>query len=189
MRFANCHPDRKYFAKGFCSACYAKERRKDPVIRARHRASVKKWIKTHPEYERVRSRRRYVENPDYHNKLSASWKTKNRERVNKRRRQLNKENAEIYLPKMRADVKKRKALKRGAKISDFTLKQWAGMLEESNGLCYYCRQPYAKPTQEHKIPLSRGGDHTASNIVVSCMPCNNKKGIMTDKEFIDALAA
>ena len=41
---------------------------------------------------------------------------------------------------------------------------------------------------DHKIPLSRKGEHNISNIAISCNDCNNLKGVRTDKEFIEFLS-
>lgn len=41
--------------------------------------------------------------------------------------------------------------------------------------CYYCLQP-GKLTKDHVVPLSKGGQHTKSNIVPACQPCNSRKG-------------
>ena len=48
-------------------------------------------------------------------------------------------------------------------------------------ICQYCGKKFK--TEElnidHVIPLSRGGKHTWSNVVCSCIPCNLRKGSKT----------
>jgi 5-methylcytosine-specific restriction endonuclease McrA len=47
------------------------------------------------------------------------------------------------------------------------------------GLCYHCRQPTSIGQVEidHLLPLSMEGDPIhPENLVVSCLPCNRKKG-------------
>lgn len=43
-------------------------------------------------------------------------------------------------------------------------------------ICPYCRRPF-KDVQsmsvDHKVSMSKGGAHTISNIVISCVSCNN----------------
>lgn len=54
--------------------------------------------------------------------------------------------------------------------------------------CHYCGRP-TKPedrTKDHAIPLSRGGEHAPSNLVMACLHCNTSKKDMTPKEFADA---
>ncbi len=55
--------------------------------------------------------------------------------------------------------------------------------------CYYCHKPLGRreKTIDHKIPLSRGGEHTYSNLVVACKQCNNDKSDMTENEYYEYL--
>ena len=76
-----------------------------------------------------------------------------------------------------------RARKRGATISDFTHNQWLRILAAYNGLCAYCGKKFKELTQDHVIPLSKGGNHTASNIVPACTPCNSRKYNSTGKFF------
>ena len=48
--------------------------------------------------------------------------------------------------------------------------------------CYYCGDPGEHI--DHKIPLVRGGSHTAVNLVSACASCNWAKRDKTDEEFI-----
>lgn len=70
---------------------------------------------------------------------------------------------------------KRRALKAGAPVNDLTAAQWGAIKKLYGNLCVYCGE--SKPlTQDHVIPLSKGGSHTASNVVPACRSCNCKKG-------------
>lgn len=55
--------------------------------------------------------------------------------------------------------------------------------------CYYCNNEIAEKqrTADHKIPLSKNGLHSASNLVMACINCNNSKGSHTDLEFLEIL--
>lgn len=52
------------------------------------------------------------------------------------------------------------------------------ILIRSKGQCYWCKKYVGikKLTQDHVIPLSRGGSHDESNVVAACGPCNSRKG-------------
>jgi len=71
---------------------------------------------------------------------------------------------------------KRRALKSGNTPAHrmLTGEQWDSILKASKGCCYWCGKR-SKPTMDHVLPLSKGGQHTAENVVVSCMSCNLKK--------------
>lgn len=71
--------------------------------------------------------------------------------------------------------------------NDFTENQWKELIEKFDHRCAYCGRKNAKLERDHKIPLSRGGAHTASNIVPACRWCNAHKATMTDKEFFEYL--
>ncbi len=69
-----------------------------------------------------------------------------------------------------------RARKAQAAINDLTQAQWLEIQEAFHHCCAYCGK-CAKGylTQDHITPLSRGGNHTASNIVPACRPCNSSK--------------
>jgi 5-methylcytosine-specific restriction endonuclease McrA len=55
--------------------------------------------------------------------------------------------------------------------------------EAQNHRCCWCGKRMDKtgpfddrPTFEHVIPLSRGGEDTPSNLAIACMRCNNDRG-------------
>jgi len=54
-----------------------------------------------------------------------------------------------------------------------------------SGLCPYCmkRVTLATVALDHKIPVNRGGGHTASNLAFICQSCNKAKGNLTADEF------
>lgn len=63
---------------------------------------------------------------------------------------------------------------KGAKVNDFTGGQWLRMKQLFRYRCSYCGKK--KPlSQDHIVPVSKGGNHTWRNIVPSCIPCNSSK--------------
>lgn len=65
------------------------------------------------------------------------------------------------------------------RIKARALKKTRWWLDQVNaGICYYCEEKFEKEelTADHKIPVSKGGKSTKSNIVIACKTCNiNKK--------------
>lgn len=56
-----------------------------------------------------------------------------------------------------------------------TLPEWRGILEYFGYACAYCLRTDLPLEQEHIIPLSKGGEHSANNVVPACSGCNGFK--------------
>ena len=82
--------------------------------------------------------------------------------------------------------KRRHARRRAARdniIATLTADEWKRILEKYDYRCAYCGMPFSERlpiTQDHVIPISKGGDHTKENVVPACKPCNSRK---KDKEL------
>jgi len=52
------------------------------------------------------------------------------------------------------------------------------------GICGYCGEhiTFSKATIDHIIPKSKGGKHRWRNVILSCMPCNTRKGDRTPEQ-------
>ena len=68
-----------------------------------------------------------------------------------------------------------KARKRGSMRTDLSPAQWEEIKAAYGHRCVYCGRKMKHLTQDHIIPLSKGGNHTASNIVPACLSCNQHK--------------
>ena len=81
---------------------------------------------------------------------------------------------------------KRRALKMGVGAENLPDNYERGLYEDQLGCCYYCGCSLAETGHhlEHMIPLSRGGPHRLSNLVLSCPACNLRKGTKTAEEFL-----
>ena len=87
----------------------------------------------------------------------------------------------------RRRVRKRLALGNGLTAALFEEK-W----EKQQGHCFYCDRKMKRKgncfapsyaTQDHKIALFKGGQHTPDNIVPACRECNDRKSIVGIEEF------
>lgn len=54
--------------------------------------------------------------------------------------------------------------------------------------CHYCGSDQ-RLTLDHKLPVSRGGGHTADNLVTCCKRCNSAKGTRDYSEFRSEMEA
>jgi 5-methylcytosine-specific restriction endonuclease McrA len=83
---------------------------------------------------------------------------------------------QIRITKAAINRRRRAALSH-APINDFDGPQWESMKEQYGHRCVYCDRKMQRLTQDHIVPLSKGGAHTARNIVPACRSCNAKKGV------------
>lgn len=120
--------------------------------------------------------------PERKIRTDAAYRARNREAIRSRKaayRAANKEQIaarQAAQPELnRARHARRRALKRGAAICDLTRAQWESIKAVFDHSCVYCGTRSKTLTQDHIVPLSRGGNHTASNVVPACVSCNSSK--------------
>jgi 5-methylcytosine-specific restriction endonuclease McrA len=189
-----------YYVCNPCICAYSKKwrehRKKIGKFKPTKRMSTEYMREYHREYYQIPEKRemknarqrKYNQKPDEKEKRKAinkKYYEKNKDRLSEYRRDYNKNNADALkqrrsknLPKnreaKRAQQAKRRALKSGAK-NKLVRRHWLRILEAANGKCYYCKNKFDKLTMDHVIPISKGGDHCASNMVAACISCNSKK--------------
>lgn len=59
--------------------------------------------------------------------------------------------------------------------NNFTTKQWKECKDYFNNSCAYCGREMKNLTQDHFIPVSKGGTYSKENIIPACRSCNCKK--------------
>lgn len=165
----------------WCRDCQ-KADAKTPASRARHaryyqanRARLdlqnKDWAKRNPEKRKAISRKHirkaYWENPEKFRKKATDWHKANPEGGRQR-------------------AKEYRARRKNAP-GKFTKTEWLDKLSEFNYHCAYCLVEFSDenpPTQDHMLPLTRGGTHTNENIVPACRGCNSQKRTRTPLEML-----
>ena|ERR1035441_8804430 len=151
--------------------------RENPANRERDRETMRRFEAAHREERRARDRTRYSE--------------KRREVVRQWRKAHPNETrawCRAHLDARRVAQGRRRARKVGNGGSH-TLADWIVLCWASGWRCAYCgRGPLDEKTatQDHKIPLVRGGSDNIENIAVSCANCNKSKNRKTDAEFTSA---
>ena len=78
--------------------------------------------------------------------------------------------------KVRASASKRVAKRQALKVEDVDFKM---ILEKHGMVCHICGltvDTFSDVHFDHVIPLSRGGEHTESNILPAHSKCNLRKG-------------
>jgi len=144
------------------------------------------WVKSvqhfgYTEYsnhgERIKHRRKTPEPPK--KELNAFLESHNYKDIQEllAKREGKEGQAERELLRARQYAKHRRAVKKGADGSH-TAEQWEEMKKAFNYSCALCgkAEPEIKLTQDHIIPLSKGGDDFITNIQPLCEACNKRKG-------------
>jgi 5-methylcytosine-specific restriction endonuclease McrA len=74
-------------------------------------------------------------------------------------------------------------------LGSHTYEQWLARCAYFGWKCAYCRMDLTAETvtQDHMIPLSKGGTNWASNLAPACLPCNMKKHAIPFKEWLEYL--
>lgn len=161
----------KHSAKGLCKLHYMQARwatdqavkdraaaaRAKPENREKAREVVEAWRAVNRERGLATQRR---------------WYAANRDRVREQKRRYRETNRDA----IRTSNNKRKAMHRGAEVNDLTAAEWTSIKAAYGQRCAYCHTKPKRLTQDHVIPLAKGGHHTASNVVPACQPCNSRKG-------------
>ena len=109
---------------------------------------------------------------------TKEWHKLHPESVKQITAKYHKENPEVH----REASSRRRARLAGAEINDFVEEDWEWLKEAYNYCCAYCGKTSDNLDKDHVIPLSKGGDHTISNIVPSCHSCNLHKSARTPTE-------
>lgn len=110
--------------------------------------------------EQIQNRRKkhYQENKDKYNESRSKWRNNNKD-------------------KFHAQATRNKQIRKAHNknlSATYTTEQWVICKDYFNSSCCYCGRG-RKLTQDHFIPLSKGGEYTHNNIVCSCRSCNSGK--------------
>ena len=146
--------------------------------RESHPEEVKQYMEEHREQRNAQSHAWYVEHVDERRAYNSTHYTEHADEhaaKNKRFHQTHPGKASEY-------SNRRRALKQGAALNDFTDTQWQAMKAAYGHQCVYCplickacQKQTHRLTQDHITPLSKGGPNTLTNIVPACQSCNSKK--------------
>jgi len=83
-------------------------------------------------------------------------------------------------------LKAREAAKRrGSERVTWAAEDLRELMAQQQGQCFYCHTVLGESYHiEHKLPLSRGGQHEPGNICLACPQCNMRKHDKTPEEFL-----
>ena len=153
--------------------------------KARVAAGQKAWRARNAEKVAADHKTWRAENPErarqITNEAVARWEARNPEIKRARNARWRAENPELTI-----EAAHRRRARLRETLPDFTVEQWEALLEEFGYACAYCQARDVPLEREHMTPISRGGRHTASNVVPACRSCNARKGAKNLLEFLAA---
>jgi 5-methylcytosine-specific restriction endonuclease McrA len=183
-----------------CKECLARWKKQYYQVHAdRINEKKKQYVQAHAERTKEYRKQYYQANAERISERHKRYDQAHAEHIKERKRQYRQAHAEhihkwqkqykrSHPELRRASDTKRRARKNGAAISDFTAQQWQDMQAAYDHRCVYCHKRYkGKLTQDHITPISKGGNHTYSNIVPACRRCNSSKGTGQAKKLVQPL--
>ena len=146
---------------------------------------LKRKIYRELNYEEIKIRKRnyYLNNRDLILSRDKERFNNNRDRYLQKKREYNKTDFAKASTK-NAHMRRRSIIKTG----DVSTKE-LNELTKSVNKCYWCNISLKNKIKhiDHYIPLSKGGEHTLSNLVVSCPHCNLSKNAKDPYAFANSL--
>ncbi len=195
-----------HLCKGLCRKCY--NATYYAATAEKQREASRLWRAANPEWKREQSRAWYAANIEQVREDNARRYRANLEQRRAEARAYAKANSEAKRdaarawreanpgrsavanrawreahPEQFAALRAAYRARRQGASADLTADQWLAILAEFEGHCAYCDRTDLPLVMEHMTPLSRGGAHTASNLVPACPPCNGSKHTKTALEF------
>ena len=177
-------------------------------------AACRRWRMRHPERQKAATYSWRKRNSKKWNAYQRAWRRKSRHRTNPILRAKRSKMGDAYnarrrdyrrrnLVKLRSDARRyywrnweRKRIEHHAAIAKrksapgkYTEKEWLQLLTAFHYRCAYCYRRLTRRTAsaDHVNPLARGGTNWITNIVPSCLPCNQRKNFLTAREYLRRL--
>lgn len=195
-RLEKCKPC-TYGVSQTCKECVNRKKREYyAVTRDAHSAYKKQWRLNNLEKERKRdrdrsakhneeARKRRAHNPAPTKRYQNTWR-----RNNPDKRRAYEHTYYSKHPGKIAEKRHRRKARLRELDATFTRFDWAFCLKYWNYRCAYCGRPvglWHTLSQDHFIPLTKGGGYTPENIVPACHGadgCNNSKHDANAEEWL-----
>lgn len=116
---------------------------------------------------------------------TSKYNKVHRDEMRERERRYREANRDKFQKKWR----RRYAREQNCKTFRFLDSDWHKLLLQYDYRCFYCQSIDYELTLDHKIPISRGGDHSIGNAIPACRSCNASKGNLTPIEFRNGVKA
>lgn len=140
-----------------------------------NRASVAaknaEWQRRNPDSAKRRSADWRKRNPAKSSESTRTWREANRDRVRRSSKLWTDRNRELTVIYSAA----RRARRAGTDTRTVTASDWTRLIARYSGSCAYCGCKPERLTQDHIVPLIRGGRHAIGNLLPACQSCNSSK--------------
>jgi 5-methylcytosine-specific restriction endonuclease McrA len=137
-----------------------------------------KWVRENPNYFKEYHKKckpaklkYYSENRERILKVKKVWRSKDEVKQRESQRQRERYKDEKHRTIRLLLNQKRRSL---AGEKSLTVDEWEALKVEFNNCCAYCGRK-EKLTQDHIMPISKGGTYSKGNIVPACGKCNSSK--------------
>jgi 5-methylcytosine-specific restriction endonuclease McrA len=151
------------------------------ATRQTQEGAVEIYRKWYENYKAILKARRKA-NPELFKLRSRICKTNRAEAIREYQARYNQMYRLGHAEKLHEARRARRALIAGS-AGSVTAKEWSSILEYFGHKCAYCLAG-GKMTQDHIVPISKGGQHTTCNVVPSCGSCNSKKHDRTPIQWL-----
>ena len=183
------HRAGKLGLRAACKACHAVSvaqwRAKNPeVIKATkaayyvaHAEEIRAYLALHREDRLAKKRAHDLARVEEERARRARYRAANREKIRAQQATYHAKNTD----KAQARLHARRARLRGAVSEHVILKE---LFARDKGICGICkarvfwhaRDPFMRPSHDHIVPISKGGDNTYANAQLAHRRCNVARG-------------
>lgn len=139
------------------------------------KAKKREYYSANKERFAAYGKKRYQAHRSERIAAARRWALEHPEKMKAAVRRSTLKNIEKYRPRRRFAENERQHRKR-ANGGHLTREEWAAVKAAYGQRCAYCGQKNKRLTQDHVMPLSKGGRHEVGNIVPACLGCNASKG-------------
>jgi len=151
---------------------YYQKHKDDIEFIKKNRKRAQMWRRLHLKENSERAKQWRLDNKERKSILDRKWRLSHPKERYEQCKKQRKKHPERYRFYHRRYISR----KRGAKGSH-TLEEWQELKQQFNFTCWMCgrSEPEIKLTEDHIIPLSKGGSDYIENIQPLCGSCNSRK--------------
>ena len=148
------------------------------MVKAYHRQYIKRWRASNPDKTKLYQQRWYASHAEYSAARTRRWERENPERHKQYKNDPDRRRSQNHKRRSRIVSSETK----------WSKDDIAELKKRQRGHCYWCRKKLDDKYEiDHVWPLVKGGSNGKENIVISCKPCNRKKGAKTPIQFAGVL--